>query len=162
MHSAAHLHPLAAAAAASAAVQVSSFPLAAMFGMCAFFLLVCLACQRQFASIVHYEQVGAGGVGWAARCQSVVAMMCVGWVGRPGGVPHRITFELSPHHTPTHAPHTHMQAGTHFDEDVHRGAEAGGSKAAGAAEPTELSKLVGGSGDASAASASPAKPTAAA
>ena len=39
--------------------NVSSFPLSTMFGMCAFFLLVCLACQRQFASIVHYEQAGS-------------------------------------------------------------------------------------------------------
>jgi hypothetical protein len=30
-----------------------------MFGMCSFFLLVCLACQRQFASIVHQEQAGS-------------------------------------------------------------------------------------------------------
>lgn len=30
-----------------------------MFGMCSFFLLVCLLCQRQFASIVHYEQAGS-------------------------------------------------------------------------------------------------------
>jgi len=30
-----------------------------MFGMCCFFLLVCLVCQRQFASIVHYEQAGS-------------------------------------------------------------------------------------------------------
>jgi len=29
-----------------------------MFGMCSFFLIVCLACQRHFASIVHYEQAG--------------------------------------------------------------------------------------------------------
>ena len=39
-------------------MQVSSFPLATMFGMCSFFLMVCLLCQRQFASIVHYEQAG--------------------------------------------------------------------------------------------------------
>ncbi len=37
-------------------VQVSSFPLSTMFGMCSAFLLVCLACQRHFASIVHLEQ----------------------------------------------------------------------------------------------------------
>jgi hypothetical protein len=30
-----------------------------MFGMCSFFLIVCLFCQRQFASIVHYEQAGS-------------------------------------------------------------------------------------------------------
>lgn len=29
-----------------------------MFGMCGFFLIVCLACQRHFATIVHYEQAG--------------------------------------------------------------------------------------------------------
>jgi hypothetical protein len=39
-------------------LQVSSFPLSTMFGMCSFFLIVCLFCQRQFASIVHYEQAG--------------------------------------------------------------------------------------------------------
>ena len=84
------------------------------------------------------------------------------------GVPHltttfeRVSSPLPP--TPLlHTALTRLQAGTHFDEDVHRGAEAGGSKAAGSvAEPTELSKLVGGGGDASAAAAaaSPAKPTA--
>jgi hypothetical protein len=30
-----------------------------MFGMCAFFLCVCLFCQRQFASIIHQEQAGS-------------------------------------------------------------------------------------------------------
>ncbi|KAI3439118.1 hypothetical protein D9Q98_001527 [Chlorella vulgaris] len=39
--------------------NVSSFPLATMFGMCSLFLLVCLACQRQFASVVHQEQAGS-------------------------------------------------------------------------------------------------------
>jgi hypothetical protein len=39
--------------------NVSSFPLATMFGMCSFFLLVCMACQRQFANIVHQEQAGS-------------------------------------------------------------------------------------------------------
>lgn len=39
--------------------NVSAFPLATMFGMCSLFLLVCLACQRHFASIVHYEQAGS-------------------------------------------------------------------------------------------------------
>lgn len=39
--------------------NVSSFPLSTMFGMCSFFLMVCLLCQRQFASIVHYEQAGS-------------------------------------------------------------------------------------------------------
>lgn len=39
--------------------NVSSFPLATMFGMCSFFLLVCMACQRQFANIVHLEQAGS-------------------------------------------------------------------------------------------------------
>lgn len=28
-----------------------------MFGMCSLFLLICTACQRHFASIVHWEQV---------------------------------------------------------------------------------------------------------
>ena len=45
---------------APAPTQVSSFPLAAMFGMCAAFLLVAAACQRHFASIVHYEQASWG------------------------------------------------------------------------------------------------------
>lgn len=39
--------------------NVSSFPLSTMFGMCSFFLLVCMMCQRHFASIVHYEQAGS-------------------------------------------------------------------------------------------------------
>ncbi|GAB4815724.1 hypothetical protein N2152v2_002770 [Parachlorella kessleri] len=39
--------------------NVSSFPLSTMFGMCSAFLLVCLACQRHFASIVHLEQAGS-------------------------------------------------------------------------------------------------------
>jgi MFS family permease len=46
--------------------NVSSFPLATMFGMCSVFLLVCLACQRQFASIVHWEQVRRFGGGHPA------------------------------------------------------------------------------------------------
>lgn len=29
-----------------------------MFGMCTLFLIICLACQRHFASILHWEQVG--------------------------------------------------------------------------------------------------------
>ena len=33
--------------------QVSSFPLAAMFGMCAMFLLVCALCQRRLEHLVH-------------------------------------------------------------------------------------------------------------
>lgn len=30
-----------------------------MFGMCALFMLVCLACQKQFAAILHCEQAGS-------------------------------------------------------------------------------------------------------
>ena len=44
-------------------MQVSSFPLSTMFGMCSLFLLLAAASQRHFASIVHYEQVGVGRVG---------------------------------------------------------------------------------------------------
>lgn len=39
--------------------NVSSFPLATMYGMCSLFLLVCFLCQRHFASIVHWEQAGS-------------------------------------------------------------------------------------------------------
>ncbi|KAL4419074.1 hypothetical protein ABPG77_002215 [Micractinium sp. CCAP 211/92] len=39
--------------------NVSSFPLATMFGMCSLFLLICFLCQRHFASIVHWEQAGS-------------------------------------------------------------------------------------------------------
>jgi len=34
-------------------VQVSSFPLSAMFGMCTFFLLVCVLCQRRLDNLVY-------------------------------------------------------------------------------------------------------------
>ena len=37
-------------------MQVSSFPLSAMFGMCTFFLLVCVVCQRHLDSLVHPEK----------------------------------------------------------------------------------------------------------
>ena len=40
-------------------LQVSSFPLSTMFGMCSFFLVVCLFCQKYFASIIHQEQAGS-------------------------------------------------------------------------------------------------------
>ena len=40
--------------------QVSSFPLAAMFGMCAAFLLVCAACQRRLEHLVHAERPEGG------------------------------------------------------------------------------------------------------
>lgn len=36
-------------------VQTSALPLAAMFGMCALFLLGCAICQRQLARIVEVE-----------------------------------------------------------------------------------------------------------
>lgn len=36
-------------------VQTSALPLAAMFGMCALFLLACAICQRQLAKIVEVE-----------------------------------------------------------------------------------------------------------
>ena len=36
-------------------VQTSALPLAAMFGMCALFLLACAVCQRQLAKIVEVE-----------------------------------------------------------------------------------------------------------
>eukprot|EP00887_Chlorella_sp_A99_P000640 scaffold5.g640.t1 len=39
--------------------NVSAFPLSTMFGMCALFMVVAAACQRHFASIVHYEQAGS-------------------------------------------------------------------------------------------------------
>ena len=39
--------------------NVSSFPLSTMFGMCSFFLCVCMLCQRRFASILHHEQAGS-------------------------------------------------------------------------------------------------------
>ena len=37
-------------------VQVSSFPLSAMFGMCTFFLFVCVLCQRRLEGLVHPEK----------------------------------------------------------------------------------------------------------
>lgn len=36
-------------------LQTSALPLAAMFGMCALFLLGCAICQRQLAKIVEVE-----------------------------------------------------------------------------------------------------------
>ena len=36
-------------------LQTSALPLAAMFGMCALFLLACAICQRQLAKIVEVE-----------------------------------------------------------------------------------------------------------
>lgn len=36
-------------------LQTSALPLAAMFGMCALFLLACAVCQRQLAKIVEVE-----------------------------------------------------------------------------------------------------------
>jgi hypothetical protein len=45
-----------------------------MFGMCALFLVVCFACQRHFASIVHWEQVG-----WVVGCAAA------GWAGLAEG-----------------------------------------------------------------------------
>ncbi|PRW59019.1 molybdate-anion transporter-like isoform A [Chlorella sorokiniana] len=39
--------------------NVSAFPLSTMFGMCTLFLIICLACQRHFASILHWEQAGS-------------------------------------------------------------------------------------------------------
>lgn len=36
--------------------QVSAFPLSAMFGMCAFFLFVCVLCQKRLESLVHPEK----------------------------------------------------------------------------------------------------------
>ena len=39
----------------SCRVQTSALPLAAMFGMCALFLLGCAVCQRQLARIVEVE-----------------------------------------------------------------------------------------------------------
>lgn len=36
-------------------MQTSALPLAAMFGMCALFLLGCAICQRQLARIVEVE-----------------------------------------------------------------------------------------------------------
>lgn len=36
-------------------MQTSALPLAAMFGMCALFLLACAICQRQLAKIVEVE-----------------------------------------------------------------------------------------------------------
>jgi MFS family permease len=38
--------------------NVSAFPLGAMFGMCAAFLLVCAACQRRLAAIIMVEAAG--------------------------------------------------------------------------------------------------------
>lgn len=35
--------------------NVSSFPLSAMFGMCTFFLLVCVLCQRRLDTLVHSD-----------------------------------------------------------------------------------------------------------
>ena len=43
-----------------ACAQVSSFPLAAMFGMCALFLLVCALCQRRLEHLVHAERAEGG------------------------------------------------------------------------------------------------------
>lgn len=50
-------------------LQVSSFPLATMFGMCSLFLLICFLCQRHFASIVHWEQVRASAGHPSPRCR---------------------------------------------------------------------------------------------
>jgi len=55
-------------------LQVSSFPLSTMFGMCSFFLIVCLFCQRHFASIVHYEQAGTHFDEDEAAADKAVAM----------------------------------------------------------------------------------------
>lgn len=40
-------------------VQVGKYPLSTMFGMCSCFLLICFACQRQFALLVHQELAGS-------------------------------------------------------------------------------------------------------
>ncbi|KAK9826741.1 hypothetical protein WJX81_003787 [Elliptochloris bilobata] len=40
--------------------NVSSFPLAAMFGMCALFLLVCALCQRRLEHVVHADKAEGG------------------------------------------------------------------------------------------------------
>jgi len=42
--------------------QVSSFPLAAMFGMCALFLLVCAGCQRRLERLVHAEKTNGAAL----------------------------------------------------------------------------------------------------
>ena len=39
----------------SAGVQVSSFPLSTMFGMCSAFLGICVVCQRRLDQVVRYE-----------------------------------------------------------------------------------------------------------
>lgn len=36
-------------------VQVSSFPLSTMFGMCSAFLGICVICQRRLDQVVRYE-----------------------------------------------------------------------------------------------------------
>lgn len=41
---------------ASLAVQVSSFPLSTMFGMCSAFLAACAICQRRLDRVVHAER----------------------------------------------------------------------------------------------------------
>lgn len=38
-----------------AILQTSALPLAAMFGMCALFLVACAICQRQLSRIVEVE-----------------------------------------------------------------------------------------------------------
>ncbi|KFM25691.1 Major facilitator superfamily domain-containing protein 5 [Auxenochlorella protothecoides] len=39
--------------------NVGSYSLSTMFGMCASFLGICFACQRQFAVLIHQEQAGS-------------------------------------------------------------------------------------------------------
>ena len=36
-------------------MQVSSFPLSTMFGMCSAFLGICVICQRRLDHVVRYE-----------------------------------------------------------------------------------------------------------
>lgn len=36
-------------------MQVGSFPLAVMFGMCSLFLLICVLCQRRLDSLVRAQ-----------------------------------------------------------------------------------------------------------
>ncbi len=62
-------HPAALSSAARVS-QVSSLPLAAMFGMCALFLLVCAACQRRLEYLVH-----AGKSDPAAPHLSIAALL---------------------------------------------------------------------------------------
>lgn len=61
-----------------------------MFGMCTLFLIICLACQRHFASILHWEQVGWwswGGQGADSRAEVAADSPCAWGSGCLHGPP---------------------------------------------------------------------------